>query len=182
MHAVFLPDQPALPDQETRDRVRSVVRRSSRKPSPDARRIEIPGYAGLHSFSRAHEAILKESLGGAWQSYSQRGHWRMLFPFSNAHQRRTAQHLQERLAQGAVAAVHVVRFPELTINHAVLAYAAHEDADADVIRFDAYDPNNPGEPISLVYERGTGRFRLPATPYFVGGTVDAYEVYRPGMY
>jgi len=180
LHADFRPDQPRVSVDEYRDRVRAVVRRSSRRASGDKDRIVIPGYADLKSFSADHGLILKEELGGAWQSYAQRGHWRILFPFSEGHQRKVAERLEAKLATGAVAAVHVIRFPDLSINHAVLAFAAR--VEAHVIRFDAYDPNNSEVPIELVYDRKIGRFEMPATPYFIGGEVDAYEVYRSTWY
>lgn len=180
LHAVFRPDQPRLTEREYRAKVRTVVRRSSRSAAEDGDRVEIPGYADLNEFSADHGAILKEGLGGAWQSYTQRGHWRILFPFSETHQRQVAERLQAKLETGEVAAVHVIRFPELSINHAVLAFAARSDADA--IHFQAYDPNDAEAAIDLIFDRKTGRFEMPRTPYFIGGTVDAYEVYRSAWY
>lgn len=180
LHAVFRPDQPRVSAEDYADKVRAVVRRSSRRGSADGHRIEIPGYADLKAFSADHGGMLKEDLGGAWQSYTQRGHWRMVLPFSGKHQRGEAERLEAKLATGAVAVVHVIRFPELSINHAVLAYAAR--ADGEVIRFEAYDPNDSEAPIELVYDRRIGRFEMPATPYFMGGEVNAYEVYHSGWY
>lgn len=180
LHATFQPDLPRLSPAEYRSRVRTVVARSSRRASPGQSRIVFPGYSHLHQFSTDYCALLQEELGGAWQSYTQRGHWRMLFPFSESHQNRVAENLLATLPSTGVAVVHVVRFPALSINHAVLVYAAHPEPHA--IRFDAYDPNDADQPVSLIFDRATGRFTLPRTPYFIGGRVDAYEVYRSAWY
>ncbi|MGE3311098.1 MAG: hypothetical protein AB7O66_14105 [Limisphaerales bacterium] len=180
LHAAFRPELPRASAESYRRKVRAVVRRSSRRAASEADRIEFPGYADLKAFSAEHRAILTEELGGSWQSYAQRGHWRILFPFSRRHQAGVAERLEEKLANGAIAAVHVIRFPDLTINHAVLAYAARSGTDS--IRIMAYDPNNAEEPIELLFDRATGRFTMPRTPYFLGGEVDAYEVYCSAWY
>ena len=52
----------------------------------------------------------------------------------------------------------------------------------EAVVVEVYDPNEPGQPLTLVFDRATGRFTLPATPYFVGGRVDVYEVYRSWLY
>ena len=57
-----------------------------------------------------------------------------------------------------------------------MPYAVTETDEA--LRFLAYDPNNPGTPLELTFDRQRRRFRLPATAYYIGGDVNAYEVYR----
>ena len=80
------------------------------------------------------------------------------------------------LAAGDVDPVaHVVTFPALTINHAVLLHAVR--AIAAGLEFDAYDPNSPGSPLTLTFDRSARRFLMPVTRYFIGGPVDVYEVY-----
>ncbi len=76
--------------------------------------------------------------------------------------------------------VHVVRFPQLTINHAVVLFAATETTNE--IRFATYDPNNPAHPAVLTYDRASRTFNFPANDYFPGGRVDVYEVYRDWRY
>jgi hypothetical protein len=41
------------------------------------------------AFRAAREQLVKEQLGGAWQSFLQRGNWRMLFPFPAQQQQQT---------------------------------------------------------------------------------------------
>ncbi len=178
--ARFAPELP-LVDQETYRRlIRRVVSSNPRKPLPGKDKIVIPGYANLRQFSEVEEALLKQEAGGAWQSYFQRGHWRMVFPFSRSHQKATAETLLERVRTGDTAILHILRFPQLTINHAVLLYGAQED-DAGV-SFTIYDPNRPASPGVLRYDRATRTFELPANLYFRGGRVDVYEVFRGTFY
>ena len=180
LHARFAPELPAPEDAALRRLVRRVVSRSARNGSSEASKVVIPGYASLHEFSAAHAAILKEECGGAWQSYFQRGHWRMVFPFSRDHQARMARQLQDRVEAGLPTVVHVVRFPQLTINHALLMYAAK--ASASQIEFAVYDPNLHECATKLVFDRATRTFDLPQSHSFAGGRVDVYEIYCDWLY
>src|SRR6266566_316300 len=91
---------PALPRADSatyRSRIREVVSASPRKRLSEAKKIVIPGYANLRAFSQGQEGLLKAHCGGAWQSYFQRGHWRMIWPFSRHQQRQTAEHLMREI-------------------------------------------------------------------------------------
>ena len=178
LHATFEPSQPLGEESTYRRLIREVVSRSPR--SASGQKVIIPGYANLYAFSEAHEPLLKSECGGAWQSYCQRGHWRMLFPFSRAHQEKMAEQLVESIKQTGPAVVHVVHFPSLSINHALVLFEAAEAENA--ILFQTYDPNEPAKPTTLTYERHTRTFKLPANSYFIGGRVDVYEVYHAVNY
>ncbi len=168
-------------DQATYRRlVRQVVTSSPRHALPEERRIVIPGYADLRSFSADWEPLLKEECGGAWQCYFQRGNWRMIFPLSRRTQEHTAQRLLEKLSHHEPTVLHLLRFPQLSINHAVLVFAAQQSAEQ--IRFEIYDPNQPEKPAQLAFDRASRTFRLPANNYFSGGRVDAYVVYSSWDY
>ncbi|MBI5802269.1 MAG: hypothetical protein HZA92_16280, partial [Verrucomicrobia bacterium] len=143
-------------------------------------RVVIPGYAGLREFSTAREAELKDECGGAWRSYLQRGNWRMVFPFSRGGQQAEAARLASQIQIAALPIVHVLRFPQLTINHTLLLHAAHEALHS--IEFSAYDPNVPEREVMLSFDRATRTFTLPPLHYFTGGRVDAYEIYRGWIY
>ena len=104
----------------------------------------------------------------------------MVFPFSRHHQESAARELLQRVHEGKTEVLHVVRFPQLTINHAVLIYDAAESESG--ITFSMYDPNRPEGPAVLNYDRATRTFNLPANLYFKGGRVDIYAVYRGFCY
>lgn len=176
LHAKFNAGLARTNEATYRRLVEQVLARSPRSASADAERVVIPGFAGLREFSGAHERTLKSACGGAWQSYVQRGHWRMLFPFTRHHQERAAGRLREELRNQPTAVVHVVRFPALTINHAMLLFDVAE-TEREIL-FTAYDPNSPDGPVKLKFDRRTRRFSLPRNLYFAGGRVDVYEVYR----
>ncbi|HSH96513.1 MAG TPA: hypothetical protein VK968_20355, partial [Roseimicrobium sp.] len=119
-HARFDPTLPKVSGSEYRTLAKKVVARTSRTPSHTSRRIVIPGYADLRSFSADHESMLKAECGGGWQSYVQRGHWRMLLPFSRSQQEKVEASLVQKLELGDAPVAHLVRFPQLSINHAVV--------------------------------------------------------------
>jgi hypothetical protein len=180
LHAEFRPGESALTPDEYRGRVREIVSRTSRKTSRAEERVLIPGYRDLHDFCTEYESLIKAESGGAWRSYFQRGHWRILLPFSRAHQARMAKQLETALAQGRPPIVHVIRFPQLSINHAVLLFAAARHPGG--LEFSAYDPNAPEQVLVLRYEEASQKFIYPQTAYFRGGPVDLYEIYSQWNY
>lgn len=179
-NARFDATQPVASEAIYRRLIRKVVSVDPSHPLPDSKKIVIPGYANLRDFSAAQEKLLKAECGGAWQSYFQRGHWRMIFPFSRAHQERTAEQLLADLGQNRPPVVHVVRFPQLTINHSVLLFGAKETEKE--ILFSVYDPNKPDSPKVLTFDRASRTFSFAGNDYWPGGRVDIYEIYRSWDY
>jgi hypothetical protein len=174
-NARFEPAQAVADEATYRQLVRRVVATSPAYRVREPERIVLPGYADLRAFSRAHEKLLKEECGGAWQSYFQRGHWRMVFPFSRSQQEEVAEQLLTHLTPDHPVIVHLARFPQLSINHAVVVFGAK--ATEKQIEFATYDPNQPERATVVVYDRPTRTFIFPQCNYFPGGRVDVYEVY-----
>src|SRR6185503_208255 len=96
-NARFDPTAPVTNSSTYRHLIHEVLAHSPRHPLPPDQQIIIPGYSNLFDFSSAHEKLLKAECGGPWQSYFQRGHWRMIFPFSRAHQERSAEQLAAKI-------------------------------------------------------------------------------------
>jgi len=180
LNARFDASQPVADPATYRRLIRRVVSSNPRKGRADPEKIVIPGYPNLRSFSEAQEHLLKAECGPAWKSYVQRGHWRIVFPFSRHHQQNTARVLLAEIGFGRPVVVHLVRFPQLTINHALVVFGAKQEENE--IQFLAYDPNRPAEPRILNYDRGTRTFLLAANDYFPGGRVDVYQVYHKWDY
>ncbi len=178
--ARFDPGRPAADVKTYRRLIRKVASTNPHRNLPDDEKIVIPGYANLREFSVAQEKLLKAECGGAWRSYFQHGHWRMIWPFTRRHQEKTAEELVNDLKQNRPPVVHLVRFPSLTINHAVLLFDCIETGPE--IRFATYDPNSPAAPVTLTYNRAARTFSLPTNFYFPGGRVDVYEIYRSWCY
>jgi hypothetical protein len=175
-HARFGASEKAADDSTCRRLIRDVVARNPRRPCPPEKQIVIPGHANLREFSGARAPLLKAECGGAWRSYVLRSHWRMVFPISRAHQAGTAASLHAALAQNISSIVHLVKFPALTINHSMLVFAAAETGGG--MDFQAYDPNNPEQPVRLSFDHQTKTFTLPPNHYWAGGALDIIEIYR----
>jgi hypothetical protein len=138
--------------------------------------VVIPGFAGLREMSVAREALLKSACGGAWRSYVQRSHWHIVVPVSRRHQHRTARELLEAVRHEGAPIVHLLRFPSLAINHAMIIFDGARTADG--AEFVAYDPNQPERPARLVYDHGRRTFSLPANRYWPGGDLNLFEIFR----
>jgi hypothetical protein len=174
-HARFEPNQPRASAADCLAQIRAVIARSPYFPSADSERIAIPGYDGLRAFSGDHEDALKANCGGAWHSYINRRHWRMLYPFRRDGQAFEAERLRGEIARGRTPIVHVVRFPQLTINHALLVIDSSETEQG--LDFVTYDPNLPQGPSVLHFRAHDKSFHLPRNIYWPGGIVNVYETY-----
>ncbi len=175
LHARFVPDAPRADATTYAALVQEVVSRDARRRAPSPTPVVIPGMVGLRALSAAYPELVQAALGGSWRSYLQRGNWRMIFPFTERHQRATAARLHRAVSRGELPILHVLRYPQLTINHLVLVYAASRTAAG--IDFVAYDPNDAEGPIHIAWNAGAGQFEYPRTRYFGGGPVKVYEVY-----
>jgi len=176
--ARFDPSAPAQDAATYEHLVREVLDTDPRRRSDQ--RVVIPGYRDLRELSEAYATLVKAMLAGPWETYLQRGNWRMIFPFRPEQQQHVAGHLLEELARGWPPIVHVLRFPDTTINHLVLVFDA-EETPAE-IHFHVYDPNDAERPLELVFDRGARIFSYSETSFFPGGPVKAYEVYDGWLY
>ncbi len=179
-NARFDPSQPIADAPTYRGLIRNVEGVSARQDLPESEKITIPGYASLRQFSRAQAPLLKAESGSFWQSYFQRGHWRMIWPFSRHGQEKMSRQLVDSLKRNQAPVVHVVCFPSLRINHALLIF--HTKETEKTIEFATYDPNAPEKPTTLTYSRASRTFTFPTNFYFPGGKVDVYEIYTNWRY
>ncbi len=179
-NAEFKPELPKADEATYRRLIREVVSTGLRKPVDPKDKIVLPGYPDLHSFSTDYATLLHAECGGAWRCYFQRGNWRVVFPFSRHQQARVADQLQDELKQRRAVVAHLVRFPSLSINHAVLIFEARSGPDQ--IEFVTYDPNDPSAPTTITYNRRDHTFYLPYNSYFEGGRVDVYSIYDRLLY
>jgi hypothetical protein len=104
----------------------------------------------------------------------------MVFPVWRRHQERMAEQLKRRLLESIAPAVHVFRFPRITINHGLLVYDCAETDQGP--EFVAYDPNIPAQPAKLLFDRAQRTFVYPPACYWAGGPLNAIEIYRGGFY
>ena len=179
-HARFEPELPVAEPLTYQRLIRAVVSRSPRQAGAESEQVVIPGFDCLRSFSRAHEPLLKAGLGGPWESYFVRSHWRMVAPTRRRHQEEMARQLQESFAVRIAPIMHLYRFPRITINHGIVLFGATESDEE--IQYDVYDPNIPDRPLKLIYQRAARTFFFPRTQYWAGGALNVYEMYTGGLY
>ena len=175
-HARFSAEQAMASDDIYRRLVRAVVARHPRIPCKIEDQIVIPGFAGLREFSRTRETLLKTECGPAWRSYFLRSHWRMAFPFTRAHQTRTAGGLAAALKQNRLPILHLVKFPAMSINHCIVLFGATETGCG--WEFESYDPNNATEPERLTFDRASRTFFLEPNACWPGGALNVSHIYR----
>ena len=175
--ARFAPDQPAVSPEEYDRLVRLVLARAPwAPPLAEAARVIIPGYADLRSFSSAHEGVVKGTLGSNVLSMLHWRTWRVGVDFSPEHQERLARALVGEVEAGRPVPLMITNFPhEDLLNHAVLVYA-HRPAQQGT-DFLAYDPNDPGSPFTLYYDRGARAFWVAPLTYSPPGRVRAFRLY-----
>jgi hypothetical protein len=175
-HARFAADQPAVSDEIYRQLIQAVIVRHPRTPCKSGEQIVIPGFSGLREFSRTHEKLLKAACGGAWRSYFLRSHWRMITPFSRAHQSHTAKSLVAALNQNRLPILHLIKFPSLTINHCIVLFGVKEIERG--WEFESYDPNNSEKPEQLTFDRSARTFFLSANSCWPGGALNVSHICR----
>ena len=174
-YARFAPELPPVDLENYQTLVRNVIASNPRQKCAGENRIVIPGFDGLRSFSRAHEALLKSECGAAWESYFLRSHWRIIFHISSRFHVKMAEKLKRSLQRRGVTLVHLFRFPRITINHGIVLYGFTE-TDAR-IEFEVYDPNIPAHPVTLVYEKNRRVFTFAPSIYWGGGKLNAMEIF-----
>jgi hypothetical protein len=175
-HARFDAGRKIVDDEIYRHLIGKIVSRNPRTPCEPDNQIMIPGFASLREFSAAREKLLKAECGGAWRSYVLRSHWRMVFPISRGHQKRTADNLFAAVQKNLSPIIHLVKFPALNINHGMVLFDAAETGGG--LEFFAYDPNDPEKPARLKFDRAAQKFFLPANSYWAGGELNVIEIYR----
>lgn len=177
-HAEFHPEQPVVDEKTYRHLIHEIVFGGDMR--SENLKITIPGYGNLNEFSRAQEKLLKTECGAAWRSYFQRGHWRIMGGFTRRNQEIASEKFVRKLEENQPLVAHLVRFPQLSINHAVLVVGFKRTEKG--IDFSVYDPNTPLPPSVLTYDKASRTFFLPSNAYFYGGKVNVYEVYRSCFY
>jgi hypothetical protein len=171
--AEFAPAQPKLSREEYRRRIRTIFRIPVWWAAP-RKKIVIPGYRDLHSFSKAYEGLLKENLGNWVWTYLRVGNWRMSMPHPRYGQELAAKWLEASVRRGEPRAIYLSYFPRM--NHIVIAYAAERRRDG-ITRFMVYDPNYPQKPAWVDYDVARRTFSFPRRWYFQGGDVNVFRVY-----
>ncbi len=175
--ARFAPaEPPASPAEYTRLTREVLARRPWDAPQAAAARVRIPGYPDLRTFSRAEEPAVKAAFGSNILSMLDWRLWRVSIDFPPAHQARVARELEGEVAAGRPVPVMITNFPNADVlNHAVLVYDYREESA--VVEFFAYDPNDPGSPLSLFFDPGSRGFWIGPLTYSPPGHIRVFRLY-----
>jgi hypothetical protein len=158
--ARFDPAAPRLAPAEYTALVRRITTRAPwRAPLPPHARIVVPGFSCLHELTSAEETAVKEGLPGRFWGIIRFSNWRLLYPHPSTHQTRVAAEIVAELQAGRPAQLFITDFPRIRLNHSVLAYAYSAEGDGDTVDFAVFDPNDPGRPGRVRFDRRIGRFR-----------------------
>jgi hypothetical protein len=180
--ARFAADRPPAPTEEYDRLVRAVLSEPPwAPPVTEAERVVIPGYPDLHSFSAAHEKVIKAALGSNVLSMMHWRTWRVGVDFPPEHQERLARELIAEVDAGRPVPLMITNFPhEDLLNHSVLVYdrrPAQQGTD-----FAAYDPNDPGSPLTLYYDDAARAFWVGPLTYSPPGRVRAFRLYTSPLF
>jgi hypothetical protein len=174
--ARFDPTQPPLTGEGYRPLLLRLCRVQVWLPErPAAGRIVFPGYRNLNEFSRAHETLMKETLGNWFPTYLRLGNWRMIGPFPRCGQANACAQIMRGLDRGKLQAVYLARFPFM--NHCVILFDYHPLDGGGRIRFDAYDPNYPNTLSWLDYYTKRRSFEFERRWFWRGGQLNLMRVY-----
>lgn len=175
--ARFAPAEPPVSDAEYARLIRGVMRIPPwEAPWPAAQRLVIPGYPDLHAFSRAHEAAIKAAFGSQVGSILHWRNWRAHWPLGPDHQERVARELRTEVDGGRPAPIMITNTPEPDeLKHVVLVYDYRWTSG--VVEFLAYDPNDPGNPLSLAFDPAHRSFWVEPLTYGPPGRIRAFRVF-----
>jgi hypothetical protein len=171
--AEFRPDLPKVSKSDYAE----IVRRVSRIPpwsSGPTKKLAIPGYKDLHSFSLGQTLAIQKNLGLWWPSYWRVGNWRIVLPVPRSGQERMARWLRDKIDQDRIPTVYITRFKP--INHCLVVYHYTSGQNGDTV-FDVYDVNQPGKHVHLAYRSSDRSFYYDKTWYYRGGLVNVLPLY-----
>jgi hypothetical protein len=171
--AEFRPDLLQVSEEEYGRLVRLVSRIPAWSAVPE-KKIIIPGYPNLDSFSAAHALTAQKNLGRWWPSYLRLGNWRIVFPVPRSGQAKIAAWLRNELDRQRIRAVHITRFKPL--NHCLVVYRYEQKPDGDLVFF-VNDSNQAKKIVHLTYHAADRSFYYDRTWYYKGGLVSVLPLY-----
>jgi len=185
--ARFAPAAPPVSPEEYTRLTREVLSRPAWKPpAPDEQRVVIPGYPDLHTFSAAQEGAVKAAFDSNILSMVHWRNWRVTAAFSPEHQEGVAREVAAEIDAARPVTLFITNYPhEDLLNHVVLVFdyrIQRSDAgDGAGIEFLAYDPNDPGSPLGIHFDRATRAFWIPPLTYSPPGRIRAFRLYTSAL-
>lgn len=175
--ARFDPGAPRLTVDEYATRVRQITAHAWwHAPLPPEERIVIPGYGGLHEFSRTQEPAVKAGLTGRFWSWIHWTNWRVVYPMPRAQQEGVARETVAELQAGRPVQWLITNLPVIELNHTVVVYAYRANGGS-LVDFMVYDPNDPGVPGTIQWDRQARRFLSTRVYNTSVGPIRAFRMY-----
>jgi hypothetical protein len=157
-------------------RVRRIVARAPwLPPLPVGERVVIPGYANLRDFSASEEPAVKEGLGPRFWTLVHWTNWRVTMPVTRAHQAEVAREIAQSLEHGDLTQLLVTNWPKPELNHTVVAFAYRDGTDG--VDFSVWDPNDPGQPGIVTFDRADRRFKATRLFDTEPGVIRVFRMY-----
>jgi hypothetical protein len=172
--AEFRPDLPKVSQAEYRDIIRTISRIPPWSSGP-TKKVEIPGYPDLYTFSSENRLMLQNNIGQWWPPYLRVGNWRTVFPALHSKQTSLANWLRSELDAGRVRPVFITRGFRV-LNHCLVVYSYSAEPNGDLI-FAVYDANQRDKLVHLRYQASDRTFQFDPTWYYPGGLVTAMKLY-----
>ncbi len=163
LHARF---EPTLPPPTTARRValvREVLARKSSERSAVDQRVVIPGYENLQEFSRLQGHVVRAESWLVCPSEAITPVELKAFGGRNSHRDRDVEELTALLAANRPTVVRLFRQRVLNYDRSLLLFSMHQEPSGEV-RFQAYDPATPKQPVQLTFNRVNHAFALSDDP------------------
>ncbi len=169
LHARFEPSQPPPTTTRRVALVRQVLRRDPKRLSAEHQRVIIPGYANLKEFSRLQGHVVRAESwlvcpSVAWTPVEVKA-----FGGSDTRRTATVNELAALLAASRPALVRLYRQRVLKYDRSLLLISAQEENGE--VRFQAYDPAAPKQPVLLTFNRASHAFTLSDDPAASGAAL-----------
>lgn len=158
LHARFEPAQPPPSSERRIALVREVLGRNPSELSAEDRRVVIPGYANLNEFSRLQGHLLRAESWLVCPCQAKTPVEVKAFGGGDTRKSTKVNELAALMAANRPALVRLYRHRALKYDRSLLLFSAQEQ-DGEV-RFQAYDPAAPKEPVQLSFNRASRVFAL----------------------
>lgn len=157
LHARFEPAQPPPSTEARIALVREVLKRDAAKPSSDAQRVVVPGYASLREFSRLQGHLLRAESWVVCRCENQARLVTKAFGGGSGKDAAVTELLTSTTANRPTL-VRLYQHHALRYNRSLLVFSS-QATDGEV-RFTAYDPAAPQQPVQLTFNRASHAFAL----------------------
>lgn len=158
LHARFEPAQPPPSSARRIALVREVLGRNPHELSGEGRRVIIPGYANLNEFSRLQGHLLRAESWLVCPCQARTPVEVKAFGGGDMRKSTKVNELAALMAANRPALVRLYRHRALKYDRSLLLFSAQEQ-DGEV-RFQAYDPAAPKQPVQLSFNRASRVFAL----------------------